>query len=305
MLPNLARRTQSGTGAFLIALADICRILALNSRTGVDALDASFRYVVRITTGTRSESVEVNKDVNFMQRLRTSASQRLRSMWRTRGVDARFSVVLQPRMTEKSGRGDMRGRDVRREHTRLRIIRAAANLFHKQGIHVTSPDDIIEASGTGKGQLYHYFRNKEALVHEVMQFHLNAIENDTFPVNCNVDSWESLESWFNRHIELLKMFEMTRSCPIGTIGNDVTEKDELIRQDVCLIFEAMKRKLLMFFLREKAAGRLSSDASEEALATFCISTMQGATLLGKIARSSRPAELAVKEAMAHLRRYIV
>ena len=197
----------------------------------------------------------------------------------------------------------MKEEEVEGRPTRLRIIQAAANLFHKQGIHLTSPDDIIEDSGTGKGQFYHHFKNKEALVHAVMQFHLDAIENGTSPVRFDVDSWSGLEQWFNRHLELQRMFEMTRACPIGTIGNDVTERNELIRLDVALIFDVMKRKLVTFFLREKAGGHLAGDANEEALAIYCIATIQGAMLLGKIARTSTPAELVVKEAFAHLLSY--
>jgi AcrR family transcriptional regulator len=48
------------------------------------------------------------------------------------------------------------------DETKLRILHAAADLFHKQGIRATSPDEIIEASRTGKGQFYHYFKNKAA-----------------------------------------------------------------------------------------------------------------------------------------------
>ena len=52
-------------------------------------------------------------------------------------------------MTKRSSQGS---------ETRLRIIGAAADLFRKQGVHATSPDDVIEASHTGKGQFYHYFK---------------------------------------------------------------------------------------------------------------------------------------------------
>src|SRR5215469_12563150 len=107
--------------------------------------------------------------------------------------------------------------EVTGDSAQLRIIRAAANLFHKQGIHQTSPDEIIEASGTGKGQFYHYFKSKEGLVHAVMQFYLDAIESGKSPVNFNVNSWDELQEWFNRHVEMQEMFEMTRACPIGTI----------------------------------------------------------------------------------------
>ena len=66
----------------------------------------------------------------------------------------------------------MKARFVRGAETRGRIIQVAAELFHKQGVRATSPDEIIEASGTGKGQFYHYFKSKEGLIQEVLQTHL-------------------------------------------------------------------------------------------------------------------------------------
>ena len=98
---------------------------------------------------------------------------------------------------------------------------------------------------------------------------------------------------------------MTRGCPLGTIGNEVTENDELIRQDLSLIFEVVKNKLAAFFIKEKARGQLSQDANEEQLADFCIATIQGAMLLGKIKRNSQPVESTVREAMAHLKNHAV
>src|SRR5262249_26208594 len=103
--------------------------------------------------------------------------------------------------------------------TKLRIIVAAADLFHKQGVHLTSPDQIIEASGTGKGQFYHYFKNKEGLVHEVLQTHLTAIRTGSAPVSYEINSWNELEQCFMTHLEVQKKFNMTRGCPIGTLGN--------------------------------------------------------------------------------------
>ena len=50
---------------------------------------------------------------------------------------------------------------VKGAYTKLRIIHLAADLFHKQGVHATSPDEIIKASGTKRGQFYYYFKSKE------------------------------------------------------------------------------------------------------------------------------------------------
>ena len=197
----------------------------------------------------------------------------------------------------------MKTRFVRGAETRLRIIRTAADLFHQQGARATSPDEIIEASRTGKGQFYHYFKSKEGLIHEVLQNYLNEIKDGTAPVNYEIHSWRDLEKWFRAHLELQKRFDMTRGCPFGTLGNEATVHEELIRQDVSLIFEVVKNKLAAFFLTEKSKGRLSKRASPDRMADFCIATIQGAMLMGKIKRSSATVETTVQETVAHLKSY--
>jgi len=189
------------------------------------------------------------------------------------------------------------------QETKQRILRTAADLFHKQGIRATSPDEIIEASATGKGQFYHYFKNKEGLVHEVLLWHANAIKSGTAPINYEINSWEDLEDWFRAHIELQKSFGMTRGCPFGTAANEVTEEDELIRQDLNLIFEMIESRLQTFFVQEKARGRLRPDANEQRLAGFCIAAIQGGMLLGKVKRDSGFVEAVVQEALSHLYGY--
>src|SRR5215471_12234495 len=195
-------------------------------------------------------------------------------------------------MTVRTARGD---------ETRREILAAAADLFHKQGVVATSPDQVLEASGAGKGQFYHYFKNKEGLVHEVLQAYLEEIRDGSGSISYEIASWDDLERWFTAHLNLQKRFDMTRGCPFGTIGNEVTEKDELIRQDLSLIFEIVKSKIAKFFVKERAAGRLRPDVCEDELADFCLAMIQGAMLLGKVKRSSQIVETTVRETMRHLR----
>jgi len=195
----------------------------------------------------------------------------------------------------------MKARSEKGEKTRLRILQAAGDLFHAQGVAATSPEQVIEASETGKGQFYHYFKSKEGLVHAVLQNYLEEIHAGNNPAYFEIKGWKDLERFFFIHLELQKSFDMTRGCPFGTIGNGVTEKDELVRQDLNLIFEIMKSNLAAYFIREKAAGRLSKGADEEQLADFCIAAVQGATLMGKIKRSSATVETTIKAALAHVK----
>lgn len=52
----------------------------------------------------------------------------------------------------------------KRRSTKSRIIKAAWNLFYKNGYDATTIEDIITASKTSKGTFYHYFKSKEGLL---------------------------------------------------------------------------------------------------------------------------------------------
>lgn len=187
--------------------------------------------------------------------------------------------------------------------TKLRIIRTAAELFHAHGMHATSPDAIIEASNTGKGQFYHYFKSKEGLIHEVLLWHLDAIESGTSNINYDVRSWNDLETWFLAHVEQQKRFEMARGCIFGTAANELTEGEEDVRADLVRIFDAIQCRLAAFFATEKALKRLDESADEMRLAAFCIGVVQGAMLVGKVRRDSAGVEAIIRVALAHLSRY--
>jgi TetR/AcrR family transcriptional regulator, transcriptional repressor for nem operon len=200
----------------------------------------------------------------------------------------------------------MAQRPPERTNTELRMIRAAADLFHKQGVHLTTAEEVVKAAGTTMNQFYHHFANKEGLIHEVLQTYYDAIKDADGPVNSvnyEISTWRDLENWFLAHIKLQKRFQMKRGCPFGTVGNELIEKEGAVREDLSRIFELVKSKLVAFFAEEKKEGRLVENASAELLADFCIATIQGAMLVGKVKKDSQPVEATVREALAHLKGY--
>src|ERR671931_45571 len=52
--------------------------------------------------------------------------------------------------------------------TREVVIQAATRLIHLKGYQNTSIDDVLTASGVGKGNFYHYFRSKEDLGYAIL-----------------------------------------------------------------------------------------------------------------------------------------
>jgi TetR/AcrR family transcriptional regulator, transcriptional repressor for nem operon len=188
--------------------------------------------------------------------------------------------------------------------TRFQIVRAAGDLFHKRGVGSTTTDEIIEAAGIAKAEFHQHFKSKKDLVGAVLRFYFEELAAGVSPVKYELDSWDDLERCLATNLESQKKFKMMRACPIGTLGSDLKEGDELTRQSLSFILDLMLVRLESFFSREKMAGRLSSTVDVEQLANFCVAVIQGAMLTGKASRNSRCVETVFEDLLSHLKRYV-
>ncbi|MGZ3695925.1 MAG: TetR/AcrR family transcriptional regulator [Bdellovibrionota bacterium] len=185
--------------------------------------------------------------------------------------------------------------------TRLKMVNAAIDLFHRQGVNATSIDQILEKSGTGKSQFSHYFKTKEGLVHAAVTYLHEIIRSGEAVTGYEIKSWKEMDQWFQTYIDFQKSVNYERSCPIGTIGNDVASDQEILRKDIVDFLSWSRVQLAQFFSGRKLAGELSGKAQPEALADFCIAVMQGGMLLTKIKRDSDMFENAASQARAYIR----
>jgi len=188
-----------------------------------------------------------------------------------------------------------------RPDTRTRMIEAAMDLFHQQGVNATSIDQVLARSGTGKSQFTHYFKTKDGLVHASLEYLSKVVRSGESPSGYDIKSWEELDGWFQRYIDFQKAVNCERSCPLGTIGNDLGNDQELLRMEVRLFLEWARGKLARFFAERQAAGELDCVAQPEQLADFCISIMQGGMLLAKMKRDTDMFENAAAQANAYLK----
>lgn len=184
--------------------------------------------------------------------------------------------------------------------TRQTILDAAMDLFHAKGFQGTSVDEILAASCTGKSQFYHYFKSKEDLIHQLLEQIHDIIVQGGLPEHQPIKSWEELEHWFHRQVALQERYGFNRGCPIATIGNEASEEDQILREDIERIFQALAQNPERFFTTEKEAGRLVDEASPGCLALYCVSSMQGGFLISKMQQG--PA--AIQNAIRHTIRYL-
>lgn len=185
--------------------------------------------------------------------------------------------------------------------TKQKMINAALELFHAQGVNATSIDQVLKKSGTGKSQFSYYFGNKDGLIRAVLDFLVTIIKSGTAPTGYEIKTWKDMDNWFQNYINFQKSVENQLSCPIGTIGNDLKVDQELLRQDIRIFLEWSRAKISRFFAERKAAGDLPAKVNPDSLADLCISIMQGGMLLTKMKRDTDMFENAATEALNYLK----
>jgi TetR/AcrR family transcriptional regulator, transcriptional repressor for nem operon len=188
--------------------------------------------------------------------------------------------------------------------TKLQIVLAAGDLFHKGGVRCTTTDEIIEAAGVAKAEFLQYFGCKRDLVDSVLRFHFERMAAGTGPGSFEIDSWSDLEECLASQVEFQKKFRMTRSCPMGVLGSEMREEDEAIQHFLTRVLDLWITRLEHFFSREKAAERLASNVDVERLSNFCVTVIQGAMLTGKIRLDVRCVESIFEDLLNHLKRYV-
>jgi AcrR family transcriptional regulator len=71
----------------------------------------------------------------------------------------------------------------RSERSQAQILEAALDLFSHQGFRATSIRDIAERAGVSTGNVYHHFRDKDAIFKALLDQYWSAIEDPEFPFN--------------------------------------------------------------------------------------------------------------------------
>lgn len=188
-----------------------------------------------------------------------------------------------------------------RTNAKERIVQAAFELFHLQGVKGTSVDEVLKRAKAGKSQFSHYFRTKDGLVLAVVDHLQKLIRSGKVDSNYSIKSWPDFEAWFGRYIDFQKAVGCELSCPLGTIGNDLSAEQDQLRRAVKSFFEWSVGQLARFFAERKAAGELRASADPDALADFCLTVMEGGMLMAKINRDTKTFENAAMQALAYIK----
>jgi TetR/AcrR family transcriptional regulator, transcriptional repressor for nem operon len=187
--------------------------------------------------------------------------------------------------------------------TRQRIIDAAAELIYERGVAGVSLDDVRQVTGTSKSQLYHYFDDKNDLVHAVIDRHSQQVLAVHRPQLDSLSDWGDIERWRNGIVAHQAARGCRSGCPLGSLANELSELDETARAQLVDAFASWEQLLADGLASMIEVGTLSSEADPTTLAVSTIASLQGGLLLAELERNTRPLEIALDAAIGHLRSF--
>lgn len=177
---------------------------------------------------------------------------------------------------------------------RQRLVEAARVLFHRQGYAGTPLADVAEESGVPIGNLYYYFKTKQALAEAVVDLRLEEIEAMVTDAERESEPARRLEMALRTHEEGAE--EVARyGCPYGCLAQEFERMGGPLGRRSARLLESerswMKRQFLAMGYDTPAADSLSLEL---------LAGLHGAMVVGHSFRSAA----VIRKRFASLREWI-
>jgi len=185
-----------------------------------------------------------------------------------------------------AGSSDRRRLTRKGAETRARIVDAAAQLIHEQGVASTTIEEVRDSARVSSSQLYHYFDDKPALVRAVIERQADmAIGTQE---RFDLSSLDGLREWRDFVVDHARNTDGRGGCPVGSLGPALAETEPEARAMLAVAFKRWEASIMAGLLRMHALGRLGPDVDPRQLALALLAALEGGLLLAQIQRDSEP-----------------
>jgi TetR/AcrR family transcriptional regulator, transcriptional repressor for nem operon len=184
--------------------------------------------------------------------------------------------------------------------TRSRIVLAAAELMHVQGVAATTIDDVLAASATSKSQFYQHFEDKTELVYEVINLRADDVLSWQRLRLEKVDSFRGLYQWRDAMVQRCALRRGLWGCELGSLAAELSDTDDKARASLSAYFAEWRGLLAAALARMRDTGVLRADIDARALATGLLAAVEGGYLLSQTARDPRLMQAALDMAIGHV-----
>lgn len=201
-------------------------------------------------------------------------------------------------MTTPKAPRDDDGLTAKGARTRRRIVETAAELMFENGVAGTTIEDVRVAADVSNSQVYHYFKDKTALVGAVIEHQTAEVVAPQEPMLTTLDSMDGLRAWREVIVDHQRRLHCRGGCPIASLASELVETDHDARDQLAGSFQRWEHAIRDGLRNMHASGVLAASADPDALALATLASLQGGLLLTQVQRSTEPIETALDASLA-------
>jgi TetR/AcrR family transcriptional repressor of nem operon len=162
-------------------------------------------------------------------------------------------------------------------------IEAALPTFRQKGYAGTSIQDLVDATGVGRGSLYAAFGSKEGLYLAVLDRYRERYgEPLAALIREGADTRAVIRGVLLDVVDATVRDGNREACLVVAAAGELAHRDLAVRDRLQGTIQSLEDALFELIVRGQAAGQVSDDRSAAALARFLVSTIQGLRVVGAI-----------------------
>jgi AcrR family transcriptional regulator len=175
-------------------------------------------------------------------------------------------------------------------------------LIAERGVDHVGLDDVVTAAGVGKGQLYHYFADRDALVEAAVARRCGQVQEALARMFGGLESLAELERALADYVTIYQ--QTLAGCPVGRIASEVAGRNDGAQRQVEKAFDAWQALFADLFARLRARGDLHHDADPAVLATALLAALEGGQILSQTRNDATSLRIALSATLGHIRSFV-
>jgi AcrR family transcriptional regulator len=154
---------------------------------------------------------------------------------------------------------------------RERLVAAARQLFHEQGVEKTTLAEIAAAAEVPVGNVFYYFKTKDAIVSAVIDAYGDAQGTVSGVLDRRRTPQARLKALIRTWVDRRELFA-SHGCPVGSLASELGKRDDELRGEAGQVLLG-----LIGWVQEQFEAMGRHDARE--LAVALVAAYEGIALL--------------------------
>ena len=176
------------------------------------------------------------------------------------------------------------------EQTREKILVEARQVFKRKGFGATTINDLLDAAGITKGNLYFHFSDKEAVILEVLRREQKSFYRFLDQVFAGQAPAAGLDNFFRKALEKQSQQGFVGGCLFGNTALETSDTVPIFAGLVQEVFTAWIGKLEQKIASAQVDEQIRTDVSAGELAEMVVATIEGGIMQSRLQKSAAPLE---------------